>query len=310
MSDPSATAPMPTPEDRWERTFPAPVVDGAAVAAWLAPWPEIVGRPWRVLAGGLRAVTVLVGDDRVLRVALTAEEDVAKHAAVLRAMARSVRTPAVVAVAPPALLLEHVAHAPLRDTEADGRLVGRAAARIHATSFPRSGFLDASLSVPAPFETALDGLLDWAQACLDGHAGRRLGPRADRVEAAWERAERRLRAACARNALVHGDFKPTNVRRAEGGDDVVVFDAEFAWAGPALMDLGQMLRWGCSDAFVEGLVDGYLDAGGTLEPRWRETAALLDLFHLVGLLDHETPMPVRDADVLARVDATLAAARG
>jgi hypothetical protein len=88
--------------------------------------------------------------------------------------------------------------------------------------------------------------------------------------------------------------------------DVVVFDWEFAWAGPALFDLGQLLRWNPPDAFVAGVERGYRAAGGQLPARWQRLAELFDLFNLIGFLDHPRACDRRIADTLERVRQTVA----
>ncbi|MDE2291301.1 MAG: phosphotransferase, partial [Elusimicrobia bacterium] len=105
--------------------------------------------------------------------------------------------------------------------------------------------------------------------------------------------------------LLHGDFKPSNLHRS--GEDLVVLDWEFAWAGPALMDVGQLLRWSPPAAFVAGFAAAYLAGGGVLPAGWRRLAELFDLFNLVGLL--EAPGKRRAADVSARVRRTLGRTR-
>jgi Ser/Thr protein kinase RdoA (MazF antagonist) len=111
-------------------------------------------------------------------------------------------------------------------------------------------------------------------------------------------------AACT-PVLVHSDFKPTNVKWTHDAR-VLVLDWEFAWSGPALFDVGQLLRWDPPAEFVAGFAAGYRDAGGTLPEGWLETAMLYDLFNLVFFANDEANRPRRDRDVLARIDRTLA----
>ncbi len=280
-------------------------IDDERGRALLAAWPELVGRPWRHLEGGLRSSGFRVGDDLVLRVASSPEQDLEREAALHERMAGRVRVPRVRGRAPGALLLEHVPHAELPDTAAAGGAAGRAAARIHAFGYERSGFLDAHLDVVDPFPDALTGLLGWTTSCLAGPAGRTLGPRVARVRDAWQEAHAALVRATERPVLLHADFKPANVKWLPGEGDVVVFDWEFSWAGPALMDVGQMFRWGASAEFTSAFASAYRAEGGTMSEGWARTAALLDLFNLVGLLDHLEPMPRRDGDLLDAVDRTL-----
>ncbi len=301
---------LPYGEARWERSNATPRIDDRLVRDLLRPWPELAARPWRLLPGGLRTLNLQVGRDVVLRASLAPEHDLAKEAALLRSAADVVRVPCVFDVGPRALLLEYVAHEELLDTPAAGTAAGRAAARIHRRTFARSGFLDARLRVAEPFPDAWTGLTQWGAWCLGGTPGSTLGALAGDVRRAWNDGEAALREATAQPVLVHADFKPANVKWSPADRDVVVFDWEFAWAGPALMDVGQMFRWGTSPAFAEAFADAYRGEGGVLPEGWRRTGALLDLFNLVGLLDHDTPMPIRDKDLVDAILRTVKRRRG
>ena len=294
-------------ESRWERSAPLPEVTAELLRGYLGPWPQLWGRPFRVLGGGLRSLNVEV-HGLVARIAVdeSARRTLAKEAALLERMRPRVRVPRLHDRSDDVLLLEHVAHVELPDTERAGERAGRAAARIQALRFARAGFLDAELAVPEPFASAYDGLREWGEAGLRGVAGERLGSCADRIRSLWDRHERPMRELGSEPVLTHSDFKPANVKWLPEEEDVLVLDWEFAWAGPALFDLGMMLRWGASPGFVRGLARGYRDAGGVLPEGWRPLAALLDLFNLVGMLDDATPRPIRDADLLRRVRETLA----
>jgi hypothetical protein len=94
-------------------------------------------------------------------------------------------------------------------------------------------------------------------------------------------------------------------------EDVLILDWEFAWAGPALFDVGMMLRWRPPEPFIRGLELGLReDPGASLPPDWRRLAELLDLFNLVGFLDHEGDRGRRDRDVLRRIHQTLGGSAG
>ncbi len=296
---------LPYAESSWERSTVSPVVDEHLLEAVFVRWSDLRGMPWDVLAGGLRTLNLRFGD-RVVRIAIVPDHDLRKEAAVMDCVRGEVRVPRLLGGDAGALLLEYVPHVPIPGTAAAARAVGRAAARIHAHRFERSGFLDGDLGVVEPFTTALDGLLEWVVPKLRGTAGRRLGDRARAVEALWGRYDAELRAACAQPALTHADFKPANVKWVPAESDVVVFDWEFAWAGPPLMDIGQFLRWGVPGPFAAGLARAYQEAGGVLPGGWRRTCEVLDLFSLVAFLDDREDRPIRDRDVLLRISETLA----
>jgi len=300
-------------ESSWERAGPPPDVDAAEVRRRLAPWPALAAQPFTLLEGGLRALVLRVGDV-VARLALAADDDVIKAAALHARLAGVVCVPRVVGVDVGArvLLLEHLPHEELPATAEAGAAVGRVAARLHAIRFPTWGLFaptspDAPLRPSPTHPSALDALRAWADGALAGPAGRRLGDRAADVARAWDAAAPALATACTDAGLVHGDFKPANLKWRPDAHEVLVLDLEFAWAGPALIDVGQLLRWEVPEPFVAAFATAYVEGGGRLPDGWRRTAELLDLFNLVGLLDHPDDLPVRDVDLLARVARTVAA---
>ena len=293
-----------TPEDAWERSVALPTID--------LPWlervfagmdPALAKREWSVLAGGLRGVNLCSGD-LVARVALGDTVDMRREAAVMRSVADRVCVPEVIDVGDAVLLMRFVEHAPLPATEATGRAVGATAAAIHSHRFECAGIFDAALHVREPWRSAVDGLREHVDMLLDGGAGRRLGARAQAIRALWDRHATPMHEAANVPVLVHSDFKPTNVKWTNDAR-VLVLDWEFAWAGPALFDVGQLMRWEPPPPFVAGFAHGYRDAGGTLAPDWRDTASLFDLFNLVFFATDEESRPVRDRDVLDRIDRTL-----
>jgi len=294
-------------EAGWERTVALPSVDDSFFKARLARWPDLAARSPAVLGGGLRSLHVRLGDDVVARLAVASGSDLVREAKVLRAMHGRVRVPRVVDAASDVLLLEFVPHEELPATADAGAAAGRAAALVHARTHPVAGFLGSDLEVASPMADPLGALREHLESALRGAAGRTLGPLAARVRATWDASVAALAAACRRPVLLHGDFKPANVKWLPRERDVLVLDWEFAWAGPALLDVGQMRRWGVPAEFDDAFARAYVAAGGSLPGDWRRTAEVLDLCNLVGLLDHPEPAPVRDADLLARIATTVGA---
>ena len=76
--------------------------------------------------------------------------------------------------------------------------------------------------------------------------------------------------------LSHTDFKLSNLHVTPAGE-LVVLDWEFAWAGPRLLDIGQLLRWHPPESFVQAFASAYRDGGGLLVDGWRRFAAIIDL---------------------------------
>jgi aminoglycoside phosphotransferase (APT) family kinase protein len=298
--------PVVTPEDTWERSVALPTIDRAWLGhAFAGLDPDLAAREWTVLAGGLRSVNLKSGD-LVARIAVGDTANVHREAALLRHVAARVCVPEVIDVSDTVLLMRFVPHGPLPASTEVGRAVGATAAAIHSTHFAAAGMLDEALQVREPWSSVLDGLREHVDMLLNGGAGRRLGARAQAIRARWDRHAARMYEAARHSVLVHSDFKPTNVKWTHAAR-VLVLDWEFAWSGPALFDVGQLLRWDPPPAFTEGFAAGYLAEGGTLPEDWRTTAMLFDLFNLVFFANDEAIRPIRDRDVLARIDRTLAA---
>lgn len=209
-----------------------------------------------------------------------------------------------------ALLLSHVdgvlldvvlAAGSAEDVAACGQVVGQALAPIHDMAFDGTGFLDARLRPVGDARMTPGDLRAYAHRHLyDGAAGQVLGD-AHR-DAWWQLIDRSADVlsdvdGCAR--LVHADYNGKNIlvrQKAAGWAVAAVLDWEFAFAGPPLVDLGNLLRFPVPPAFEPASVCGYLDAGGTLPEGWRATAAVLDVFGLLGLLRPGSALagPVRE----------------
>jgi len=289
--------PLRYAESEWERSTARPAIDEAFVHHHLGPWPELLDQPWTVLSGGLRSVHLRVGDV-VARVDPQGSGSLRKEAALHRLVAADVRVPRVLDANESVLLMENVTHEELPASEQAGERVGRSAAAIHAHGFEHSGFFDENLEIAAPFASAYDGLRAWGEEQL---ANERLAPWRVRIDAVWKAAEQRLRETSQDPVLVHADFKPANVKWLAEEEDVVVFDWEFAWSGPALMDLGQMIRWDVPEAFTRGLERGY----GNLPKDWKQLAELFDLFNMVTFVADGEGRPLRTRDAMARIEKTL-----
>jgi len=108
-----------------------------------------------------------------------------------------------------------------------------------------------------------------------------------------------LRALASAPVLLHGDFKASNLHWLSSGE-LLVLDWEFAYAGPSLMDVGQLLRWSPGPEFVAAFAGAYRESAPLPEgfERW---GAAFDLFNLVGLLDGVEPETRRAIDVRGRI---------
>ena len=290
--------PLRNPEAAWSRAVTPQTIDRSEIERRIGPTNE----PIEVLSGGFANTNVRVGD-RVLRIKRGPAP--AKETTLHRRAWRSFRTPALLAEGDDFLVLEFMQLAPLPPTA--GAQVGRALAEIHATTYPETGFLDGDLAIAQPFPP--DG---WSEL----HRG------VGYARAGLDEAERFLDAALVARVrafldgdpdvaevepdapvLAHTDFKVSNLHVAPDGE-LVVLDWEFAWAGPRLLDIGQLLRWHPPEPFVQAFADAYRQGGGRLVNGWRRFAAIIDLGSLLFVYAHNPIMRTTD-DIPRRIVETI-----
>ncbi|MCP3143677.1 phosphotransferase family protein [Pyxidicoccus xibeiensis] len=291
---------MPNPEREWERRAELRAFDPEEILRRIGPTDE----PWELLTGGQANLNVRLGSERVLRIYRRDREALRKEQALLGLGWKSFRVPAVLSAGEDFLLLEYVPHVPLQGSAGHGAVLGRALAEVHARAFPQAGFLGSDLSVVTPFTEVFDAFHDHLRTQLDT-----LDPvlRAELftpLSGFVARHEEMLRAHASAPVLLHGDFKASNLHDTQAGIPLVL-DWEFAYAGPALMDVGQLLRWSPPEPFVESFASNYRAYGGRLAEGWRRAAEVFDLFNLVGLLARSAPASRRTEDTRRRILDTL-----
>lgn len=207
-----------------------------------------------------------------------------------------------------------------KDAHGAGFAAGAALAKVHTHTFDQAGFFG-----PGPHLTITEPLGPVRAAC-EGYVAARLGearvrerlgePLAERLAALVGERAPLLDRLPDRTALLHGDYKPQNLllRRDAVGrwEMAAVLDWEFAFAGPPLFDLGQMLRYRAAlpPEYTAGVAEGYTAAGGTLPAKWPALTRLLDLMNLLGFLERpeaNAPMVREVRGLVARSIAELSA---
>jgi fructokinase len=177
-----------------------------------------------------------------------------------------------------------------------GEAVGRVLGAVGRSAFDGPGLLGPTLR-PQPFDLPLpDLLVAMGDRVLDEAAARSAvgGAVADGYRALLREAAPALEAVADEARLVHSDFNGKNLvlGRDAGGAPVVtaVLDWEFAFSGPSLADVGNMLRRQerMPAAFVDRFVGAFGEHGGGLPAGWRSIAAALDALALLDFLDRGT----------------------
>lgn len=288
------------PERQWERPDGVGKFDRFEVESRIGE----VSEPVELLAGGLANLNVRIGAGRVLRVYHRDPLALAVEAALLRRPWKFVRTPEVLSSGEDFLVLEYVPHGPLGDEAEQAEAVGRALAEIHGVAFPQAGLLAPTLDLSKPYPDVIGIFSDYALSqldCAQSGVAAEIRPRIEALLVAHDDSMHHLARA---SVLLHGDFKVSNLGWTERGQ-LLVLDWEFAYSGPSLMDIGQLLRWSPPPSFVEGFARSYRDHGGELPEDWQRWAAAFDLFNLCGLLAGSEPGSRRATDIIGRIVETL-----
>ena len=276
---------------------------------------SLLGTPVDVieaLTGGVRRDTYRVVDDTGARFVLRLDRDGAsleKEVAISHLVGERVPVPAVVGAdlagelaGVPLTLSEYAAGESLEealasagddDAAAIGDAVGRTLAAIGGFTFDAPGLLGPTLR-PEPFEAPLpDLLVAFGERVLGEPEAREAlgGFIADGFLTLLRESASSLEPVATESSLVHSDFNGKNLvlaRTLEGAPRVeAVLDWEFAFSGPPLADVGNMLRRQerMPAVFVDGFSGGFHAGGGALPPGWRSIAAALDAMALLDFLD-------------------------
>jgi aminoglycoside phosphotransferase (APT) family kinase protein len=227
-----------------------------------------------------------------------------KEAALLGITWSSFRVPRILKTGSDFLLLEYVPHSSLQDTAEHGEILGRALSEIHSVKYETSGELNSDLKTEEPLEDLIAVMGNYALGFLDQPSLAPLSNLKDSFKAFLSSQGEALRQMSLPPVLIHGDFKASNLHRAENNQPLVL-DWEFAYAGPAWMDIGQLFRWSPSEAFKFGFEVGYGTRKRAFPEDWLDWAAAFDLFNLMGLLEKSELGSKRAKDVVGLIQHTF-----
>jgi len=289
---------MPTPflnpELDWHAEKVSDTVDMDAVIQRIGRVREQI----TPLSGGLANENLRIGQHKVLRIYKRDESALSRESELLSRTWQQFRVPQVLEQGDDFLVLEHINLNPLQNSKRIGEAVGMALAEIHQTEFDSCGLFGEGIAVAEPWPDFLDEIQRFIRRCHD-QSSTHAALLSEAVDFVSSRS-RQQNEACQTAVLLHGDFKASNLHLADDGG-LVVLDWEFTYAGPAVMDIGQLFRWGQQEPFSAGFADGYEAGGGRLAVGWKQQITWFDLANLVGLLAKSEPGSQREADCAQRI---------
>lgn len=318
----------------WERSTPELDIDRATMTALIQPaFPGASVTADERMTGGRANANYRVeisGRDRpvLLRLCLRDAASAPKEAALARLLAGRLPVAPLIhyadtnpATGHPYFLLDWIDGERLEVVSADagdtdlaalGAAIGETLAAIGSVTFPHAGFLDGALGIAQQFVLNGEGYLSFLDEILaKGLVAGRLGTAVtERLQSFARQEAPALDVLDPTPRLVHSDFGGSNilVRRESGRWSVgAVLDWEFAFSGPQILDIGNLLRppLGRKAAFVDAFIRSFADHGGAVPDDWRQLASFVDLLAWIDFLNRPSAGPQLIADARAMIETTL-----
>jgi fructosamine-3-kinase len=291
------------PEESWVPLGQVSVISRSEVEKCIGSTKE----PLQLLSGGQANTNIRIGNDLVLRFYRRDVAIAGKELSLIQKNWNSFVVPEIIRSDDFFLLMKYMNHSPLEDKAEVGVALGEALAEIHSNRYETAGFIGKSLLIEEPMD---DFVMDmWSYLCsfMDMLPKPTLSRvLLEEVVEFFDSQIEGLQEVVGHPVLLHGDFKISNLHWSDQ-DKPLVLDWEFAYAGSALMDMGQLFRWPVSPAFEEAFQKGYQASEGYLTDRWKYWAGVLDLINLVGMLYKSTPDSQMAFDITAKIKSTLRA---
>jgi thiamine kinase-like enzyme len=255
------------------------------------------------LSGGLSNHNYDLGDNRILRVyKRTTDSSTIDLESNLNDLDwKSFCTAKTLAQGPDYLVQKKLLFSELEDTSTHGSVSGLALGEIHNTkpsiATNNNKFLSSLFSI-SPLSDVISKKLVWAIFSKKWI----LVPYKEWISSALleliDENSEQINSASEDKVLLHGDCKPSNIKKSKIYAGAVVFDWEFSFVGPRLVDIGHFLRWGASDSFINAFISSYhsiteVDNSGNLL-----AAKLIDLVNLSFQLAKSKEGSARENDIL------------
>lgn len=305
----------------WEKTQEYTSIDEQTIKAMVEnALPDKTLLSHKIIAGGCANLNIklnLKGRDKqlILRIYLRDKEVALKEQKIAALLKGNITVPEILCVGSYQnyryALVEYIEGQTLRDIildegaqNADGAVyeAGQFVATLQQYKFPHSGFFDTDLKVKESLAT--DSFKDYLYESLKNSIVRKqLGKNIiERIAYVVQKYEVCFPNGSERD-LVHADYDPSNMLVTQSAGKwkiAAILDWEFAFSGPYLCDVANMLRYAhkLPKSYEKSFLKGMRDAGIKLPDNWQVTIKLLNLLSLLDCLVHSSPQrPRQGADI-------------
>jgi thiamine kinase-like enzyme len=255
------------------------------------------------LSGGLANHNYDLGNNRILRVfkRTTDTSTIDLESSLNDLDWKSFCTAKTLARGPDYLVQEKLLFSELEDNSTHGSVSGLALGEIHNTqpsiATNHNKFLSSLFSI-YPLSDLISKKLVWAISSKKSIlAPYREWISSTLLEVIGENSEQ-INSVSEDKVLLHGDCKPSNIKKSKINAGAVVFDWEFSFVGPRLVDIGHFLRWGASDSFINAFISSYQSITGVDITGNLLAAKLIDLVNLSFQLAKSKEGSARENDIL------------
>jgi thiamine kinase-like enzyme len=271
-----------------------------------------VNKDCSFLSGGLSNHNYDLGDNRILRVfkRSTDTSTIDLESNLNDLDWESFCTAKTLERGPDYLVQRKLLFSELEDNSTHGSVSGIALGEIHNTNpsiaTNHNKFLSSLFSI-YPLSDLISKKLVWALSSKKSIlAPYREWISSTLLEVISENSEQ-INSASEDKVLLHGDCKPLNIKKSKINAGAVVFDWEFSFVGPRLVDIGHFLRWGASDSFIDTFISSYhsiteVDISGSLF-----AAKLIDLVNLSFQIAKSIEGSARENDILDYFETIVSA---
>lgn len=265
-----------------------------------------------LLSGGLANHNYDLGDERILRIYKRSSRSstIDLELKLNDRRWQSFNTAKTIAQGADYLVQKKLYFSELLDSSEHGSIAGKALGEIHSAPVSlvqgHNEFLSLIFSTSC-LSKLISEKLNWAisskEFLLDSYKEWLAGA----LELSVQLLSVQIDLSLKDRVLLHGDCKPSNIKKCSQSFGAVVFDWEFSFAGPRLIDIGHFLRWGVSSDFLEKFVYHYKNVTGVDLSDKLQAAKLIDLVNLSFQLAKSTEGSLRETDILNHLETLVPA---